>query len=218
MLASARFPRSSHHGYRHRRGALRPIHSRLDAVRELRATTLRRQQHERPRAGAHLPHGREPVARLTRPARHDGSARHRGRRRSRVGCGGSRARRQLRGVRCLGDGREDARPRLQPPLTEDLSSRRAPVRASSGTHHPPARFRSGGGGTDPALDGDRLDHRGARLRFPACPAVRALGLRDQHAHRDGAGAEIDFPSSSSRATARSAPMVASSSRPSPSRD
>ena len=124
-------------------------------------------------------------------ARHDGSARHRGRRRSRVGCGGSRARRQLRGVRCLGDGREDARPRLQPPLTGGSRVRRAPVRASSGTHHPPARFRSGGGGTDPALDGDRLDHRGARLRFPACPAVRALGLRDQHAHRDGAGA-IDY--------------------------
>ena len=78
---------------------------------------------------------------------------------------GSRARRQLRGVRCLGDGREDARPRLQPPLTGGSRVRRAPVRASSGTHHPPARFRSGGGGTDPALDGDRLDHRGARLRF-----------------------------------------------------
>ena len=99
-----------------------------------------------------------------------------------------RARRREPGVRRLGHRPEDARPRLQRALAERPAARRAPVRPAGRADHPAARLRGGRRRARPAADHAALDRGRARPRRRPRARVQPLGLRDQHADRDGARA------------------------------
>ena len=108
--------------------------------------------------------------------------RHRGRRRRRAG------RRRSSGVRRHDHRRVHARRRLLDAGRGGPAQRRAGVRIAGCADRAADRLRLRGGGAHPVADGDRLDRRRPRARGARRAGVSALGLRHEHAHRDGARA------------------------------
>ena len=141
---------------------------------------------QRARGRPDVPRRRERRARLAGPARDDrpGGAvrRRRDGRPGRQGRGGRRGRR----VRGLRDGHGDARSRLQPPLAGGPGERGAQVRSARRADRPAARIRRRRRRAGAVADGDGRDRGRARADGARRAGVRALGLRDQHAHGHGA--------------------------------